>query len=74
MQPPDNFDFNKCPTRCDLFSLLHFCGQELIHVYRTVGSSNSTTRADGSRSGQSIPEAVITVVPAPDDGVNTRNI
>jgi len=31
-------------------------------------SYNSTKNADGSRSGQSIPEAVITAVPAPDDG------
>ena len=31
-------------------------------------SSNLTMRADGSRSSQSIPEAVITVVRAPDDG------
>jgi len=75
-------EFSNSPTRCDLFSLLHFCRQLymfrvltpiirssyscnysfwlLIHVYRTVGiptvrytwiSSNSTTRADGSRSG-----------------------
>jgi len=28
----------------------------------------SLTRADGSRSGQSIPQAVITVIRAPDDG------
>ena len=29
---------------------------------------NSTTRADGSRPGWPVPEAVITVVRAPDDG------
>ena len=29
---------------------------------------NSTTRADGSRPGWPVPEAVITAVPAPDDG------
>jgi len=31
-------------------------------------SWKSTTKADGSRSGSSIPEAVFTVVRAPDDG------
>ena len=36
--------------------------------YISVGSSNSTTRADSSKSGYSIPEAVITVLRAPDDG------
>ena len=75
-------EFNSCPTRCDLFSLLHFCrqlymfqvltpiirssyscnysfwywltGSTTIHSRCWVGtatlSSNSTTRADGSRS------------------------
>jgi len=32
----------------------------------SVGSS--TTRADGSRPAWQVPEAVITAVPAPDDG------
>ena len=31
-------------------------------------SCNSTTREDGSRLGWPVPEAVITVVRAPDDG------
>jgi len=96
-------EFNNCPTRCDLFSLLNFCRQ--LYMFRVltpiirssyncnysfwywltgsttmrsrcwVGTdscvwinSNSTTRADGSRPGWPVPEAVITVVRAPDDG------
>ena len=47
-------------------SLHHTVGVPTVRY--TFISSNSTTRADGSRSGQPIPEAVITAVPAPDDG------
>jgi len=101
--------FNNCPTRCDLFGLLHLCrqlymfqvltpiirssyncnyscwywltGSTMIRSHCWIGtdscvpyvqytwiSSNSTTRADGSRFGKRVPEAVITVVWAPDDG------
>ena len=79
-------EFNSFPTRCDLFSLLHYCRQ--LYMFRVLTpiirssynckyyhspsllswnwfSFNSTTKADGSRSGQSIPEAVFTVVRAP---------
>ena len=38
------------------------------HPKRVELSSNSTTRADGSRPSWPVPEAVITVVRAPDDG------
>ena len=36
-----------------------------------MGLCNSTTRADGSRPGLPVPEAVITVVRAPVMGVST---
>jgi len=29
-----NFEFNNCPTRCDLFSLLHFCRQ--LYMFRVL--------------------------------------
>jgi len=86
-------EFNNCPTRCDLLSLLHFCRQLYMFQvltpiirssyscnysfwYWSIGSTTirsrcwvgTTTRADGSRCGLSIPEAVITAVRAPDDG------
>ena len=38
------------------------------NVRNTWISFNLTKRTDGSRYGQSIPESVITAVPAPDDG------
>ena len=37
-------------------------------VVESLLSSNSTTRADGSRTGCPLPVAVITVVRVPDDG------
>ena len=40
----------------------------MFRVSTPIISYNSTTRADGSRSCWSVPEAVITVVQAPDDG------
>jgi len=27
-----SFEFNNCPTRCDLFSLLYFCRQ--LYIFR----------------------------------------
>jgi len=39
-----------------------------VHVTPLLSWNNSTTKADGSRSGYSIPEAVFTAVRAPDDG------
>jgi len=40
------------------------------YTYRTIymNQFNSTTTADGSRTGWPVPEAVITTVPAPDGG------
>ena len=86
--------FNNCPTRCDLFGLLHVCRQ--FYMFRALtpiirswyncnysfwywlaGSTTirsrcwvgtTTTWVDGRWSSYSVPEAVITVVPAPDDG------
>jgi len=44
-----------------------------VHVVELELTSNSTTRADGSRPGWPVPEAVITVVRAPDDGCQHPN-
>jgi hypothetical protein len=43
-------------------------GSTTIRSRCWVGNSTSTRRADGSRPGWPVPEAVITVVRAPDDG------
>ena len=40
----------------------------MFRVLTPIIRKNSTTRADGSRFGLLVPEAVITAVPAPDDG------
>ena len=51
------------------FILLYFCRQlYMFRVLTSIISSNSTARADGSRPSWPVPEAVITVVRAPDDG------
>ena len=68
-------EFNNFPTRCDLFSLLYFCRQLYMFRLLTLIirssyncnysfwhwllSSNSTTRADGSRPGWPVPEALV---------------
>jgi len=66
-----------------VFSLLHICRQLYLFRLLTpiISSSyncnyrselelrsNSTTTMDGGRPGWPVPEAVITVVRAPDDG------
>jgi len=39
-----------------------------LAVELELNTSDSAARADGSRPGWPVPEAVITAVPAPDDG------
>jgi len=40
----------------------------VVELELSLLSSNSTMRADGSRPSWPVPETIITVVPAPDDG------